>query len=44
MITYKMTITNPERCDKTVWVTGENYYEAVAKGYNRGIRERKETK
>ena len=31
MITYKMTITNPERCDKTVWVTGENYYEAVAK-------------
>lgn len=31
MITYKMTITNLERCDKTVWVTGENYYEAVAK-------------
>lgn len=31
MITYKMTIVNPDQCDKTVWVTGENYHEAVAK-------------
>ena len=31
MITYKMTIVNPDRCDKVIWVTGENFNEAVAK-------------
>jgi len=31
MLTYKMIIVNPDRCDKTVWVTGENYTDAVAK-------------
>ena len=31
MITYKMTIVNPDRCDKTVLVTGENYNDSVAK-------------
>lgn len=31
MITYKMTLVNPDHCDKTVWVTGADFHDAVAK-------------
>jgi hypothetical protein len=26
-----MTIVNPDKCDKIVWITGENFTDAVSK-------------
>jgi len=31
MITYRMTIVNPDGCDRTIGVTADNFHDAVMK-------------